>query len=104
MAKQIPQSKYIENVDYELIPLEHHPDAWGVRFKDGPFIETIIMYSTIALNEVEGHMSYSFKIVSTPDDTLTTDRVDLQEFASGVLESIIENGVSTGSVQFKERE
>lgn len=104
MDKLIPQSKYIENVDYELIPLEHHPDAWGVRFKDGPFIETVIMYNAVAMNEVEDHLSFSFKIVSTPDDTLTTDRVDLQEFATGVLESIIENGVETGAVQFKERE
>lgn len=97
------RSKFIEDIDYRLIPLEQHSDAWGVRFLSGPFIETVIMYYAIALNEVQGHLSYNFKIISTPDDTLATDRVDLQEFATGVLESIIENGVSAGTVQFNER-
>lgn len=97
------KKEFIENVDYRFIPLNGHPDAWGVRFLTGPFIETVIMYGAIALNEVQGHLSYSFDIISSPDDTLTTDREDLQEFATGVLESILEDGVEAGTVKFHER-
>lgn len=98
------QKKFEENVDYVLVPLEEDPDGWGVRFLTGDFVETVIQYKAIGINEVKDHLTFNFDIISTPDKSLTDENEDLQKFSSYVLLSIIESGYKEGWVEFHEVE
>jgi hypothetical protein len=98
------QKKFEENVDYVLVPLEEDPDGWGVRFLTGDFVETVIQYKAIGINEVKDHLTFNFDIISTPDKSLTDENEDLQNFSSYVLLSIIESGYKEGWVEFHEVE
>ena len=42
-------------------------------------------------------------IISTPDETLTEDREDLQQFVGDILESVLENAIADGSLIENER-
>jgi hypothetical protein len=88
-------SDFVENKDYELIPADN--DFWQVRFLTGDFVETVIQYGSIRLDgknvekEDDVKITFSFDIVSTPDDTLTTDDIDLQIHCGNVLSEILKN-------------
>ena len=41
----------IENQDYQLIPLEDDSDTWGVRITSGQFIETVIVFGAVGIDE-----------------------------------------------------
>jgi len=94
-----------EGIDYELTPAEdvENEQAWDVRILRGPFTETVIRFGNIALNETEGCLNFNFMIISTPDDSLTEDREDLQNFAADILESVLENAYTDGQLVENER-
>ena len=94
-----------EDIDYELTPAEdvENEQAWDVRILRGPFTETVIRFGNIALNETEGCLNFNFMIISTPDDSLTEDREDLQDFAADILESVLENAYTDGQLVENER-
>jgi hypothetical protein len=93
----------LELNDYELVPSDEDEQAWNVRLLTGPFNETVLRFGAISLNE-EGIMSFNFYIVSSPDPNLTTEIVDLQEYAGDLLQAIIRDGMETGSVITKEKD
>ncbi len=95
--------EYQENVEYELTPTDESEYGWNVRILKGPFVETVIRYGNLAANEKEGHMSFSFKVISSPDPDLNETNVQLQEEAGIMLNSIIERGLQDGSVVTTER-
>ena len=97
-------SKLVENVDYQLVPLDQAEDAWGVRFLTGHFVESVISYGAVSFNEVADHMTFNFKLLSSPDDSLSENDEELQEYCADVLTAIIANGVEDGSVILHERE
>jgi hypothetical protein len=93
----------IELKDYELIPSEEDGQAWNVRLLTGPFTETVFRFGSISFNEIEeGMMSFNFHIVYSPDENLTTEVVELQEYAGDLLQAIIRDGIESGSVITKE--
>ena len=92
-----------ENEDYELIPLEDNPDAWGVRIKNGDFIETVVCFGAIGFNKVKDSLTYSFDVISSPDSQLTADNEKLQEQCTKILESIIMEGIEKGTVELQEK-
>ena len=93
----------IELKDYELIPSEEDEQAWNVRLLTGPFNETVLRFGSISFNEIEeGFMSFNFHIVYSPDENLTTEVVELQEYAGDLLQAIIRDGMESGSVITKE--
>lgn len=94
-----------EDIDYELTPTEdvENEQAWDVRILRGPFTETVIRFGNIALNETEGCLNFNFMVVSSPDETLNEDREDLQVFVGDILESVLENAISKGSLLENER-
>lgn len=96
-------SNQIENVDYQLVPVEDMPDAWAVRILKGDFIETVIAYGAISFNEVKDHLTYNFVVVTSPNDQAVVENEELQEVASDILSSIIANGIDDGSVEFKDK-
>ena len=91
-----------ENTDYEIIPSHEDEQAWNVRILKGPFTETIIRYGVIKFNEIPKNMSFNFAIIDSPDSELTTENVDLQDFAGAMLEKIMANGIKEGSVVTRE--
>ena len=59
--------KMIENTDYELIPSPNDSTVWQVRLLTGDYVETIIEFDTIRLNEIKEHISFNFNIIESPD-------------------------------------
>jgi len=94
-----------EDIDYELTPAEdvENEQAWDVRILRGPFTETVIRFGNISLNETEGCLNFNFVIISTPDDSLTEEREDLQIFVGDILESVLENAIADGQLLENER-
>ena len=78
-----------ENTDYEIIPDMNDDKSWNVRILTGAFTETVIKYGVVKFNDED--MTFNFDIISSPDNDLTTDDVDLQKYAGNMLEKIIEN-------------
>ena len=97
--------KASEDIDYELIPAEEvdNEQALDVRILRGPFTETVIRFGNIAVNEEQGCLNFNFVIISTPDDSLTEEREDLQHFVGDILESVLENAISQEALLEDER-
>ena len=78
-----------ENTDYEIIPDMNDDKSCNVRILTGAFTETVIKYGVVKFNDED--MTFNFDIISSPDNDLTTENVDLQKYAGNMLEKIIEN-------------
>jgi len=98
-----------ENKTFELIPLEEHEQAWGVRILEGVYNETVLKFGEISFNEEDGNedeasMSFSYQIISSPDADLTTEDPDLQQFSGKLLEDIIAIAIEKQELETIERE
>ena len=98
-----PPKEYEENIDYELVPVDGNDVGWNIRILVGQFTETVIRFGNLAANEKEGHLSFNFKVIQSPDPDLTENDASLQEEAGKILNSIIERGLKDGSVLTTER-
>ena len=79
-----------ENVQYELIPSSDKNEHWWIRIKEGEFIESIISFGQIRVDEERDCLNFDFNLHYTPDeDNVTVDNVDLQRYAGKILESIL---------------
>ena len=76
-----------ENKEFELTPGDD--DHWHIRIKEGEFIESIISFGNIKIDEKEDSLKFDFTLHSSPDPDLTPDNTDLQWFAGKILESIM---------------
>ena len=94
----------VENKDYEIIPDKGDEQAWNVRVLSGLYTETVLKYGVVKFNGKgkEKYMSFNFDIVYTPDSELTSDSIELQEFAGNMLEQIMAQGIKEGSVISRE--
>lgn len=81
-----------ENVQYELIPGDD--DHWHIRIKEGEFIESVISFGKIRIEEDSPVISFDLTLQSSPDEELTTDNADLQKYAGKILESVIVNNLN----------
>jgi len=95
--------KLVELKDYELIPAEDDDQAWAVRVVTGDYVETVLRFGAIAIKE-DGIMTFNFTVVSSPNPDLTSEDVDLQEYAGDLLQAIIVDGIESGSIITKERD
>ena len=93
----------IEGQDFEIIEPEAEGEFWGCRILTGQFNETVIKFGTIALNEIEGHMSFDFYVVSTPDPEATIDNEDLQKVAHDILQRVIDIAIDEGFAKLTDR-
>jgi hypothetical protein len=78
-----------ENEDYELIPGEG--ENWDVRLLEGPFPETVVAFNQLKVSDDEEYLSFNFDLVSSPDEELTEENVDLQQHLADVLNAILVN-------------
>ena len=80
-----------ENKDYELIPGDD--DHWHIRVKTGEYIESVISFGSIKVNEESLEMNLDFTLHYSPDDDLSVDDTDLQKYAGKILESVLMNNL-----------
>ena len=76
-----------ENKEFELIP--GADDHWHIRIKEGEFIESVISFGNIAIDEQKDALNFDFTLHSSPDPDLTPENTDLQRFVGKILESIM---------------
>jgi len=81
-----------ENIDYELIPADN--DHWHIRIKQGDFIESVVSFGSIKVDEVGDKLNFDFTLHSSPDPDLTVDNIDLQRYTGKILESVIINSIN----------
>lgn len=99
--------KHKENETYKFEPADDdHEQAWNIRILEGMFNETVIQYGAISANEVEGHLTFDFHVVSSPDGDLSSENVELQEAAGDILQNIIRTSIENndGTIMMKEKE
>ena len=80
-----------ENKDYELIP--GNDEHWHIRIKTGEYIESVISFGSIKVNEESLEMNFDFTLHYSPDDDLSVDDTDLQKYAGKILESVLMNNL-----------
>lgn len=80
-----------ENKDYELIPGDD--DHWHIRIKTGEYIESVISFGSIKVNEESLEMNFDFTLHYSPDEDLSVDNTDLQKYAGKILESVLMNNL-----------
>lgn len=96
-----------EDVDYKLIPTddqEHFKQGWDVRIESGEFVETVVRFGNIGVDEDNACLNFNFMIQSTPDESLTEDNETLQDTVAQILESVLEGAIEDGSIVTNERE
>ena len=81
-----------ENIDYELIPAEE--EHWHIRIKEGDFVESVISFGAIKVDEKNDMLKFDFNLHSSPDPDLTVDDEDLQRYTGKVLESVMINNLN----------
>lgn len=80
-----------ENKDYELIPGDD--DHWHIRIKTGEYIESVISFGSIKVNEESLEMNFDFTLHYSPNEDLSVDNTDLQKYAGKILESVLMNNL-----------
>ena len=93
----------IEGKDYDLIVHDENAEYWACRILTGDYPETVIRFGSIALNELEDHLSFNFDVLESPDPTATADNEDLQFVATRILESVIDMALEEGSAKLTDR-
>jgi len=87
-----------ENVDYELYaPDDGNAEWWNVRILKGEYTGTEFYFGAIKANEVTDKLSFSFQMVSSPQNVQVTD-TKFQEYAGNVLNDVMERSLSDGSI------
>ena len=80
-----------ENVQYELTPGED--EHWNIRIKEGEFIESVISFGKITVDEANDSLKFDFTLHYSPDPDLSVDNYELQKYAGKILESVIMNNL-----------
>jgi hypothetical protein len=100
LGREVPE----DGVDYELVPGEN--DAWAIRFKTGPYVETVFGFGQLRVSG-EGEepvMSFDFDIIETPDADLSAKDIDLQLAVGDVLSDILVRSIEEETVVTRESE
>ena len=95
--------KLSEGIDYELIPSPENEQSWWIRVLSGPYVETVIQFGAISINGPEEAINYNFEIIETPDDSLTPDDEDFQQFTGLILHDVIEMAIMRDELITNER-
>lgn len=97
--------KVSEGIHYELIPVEYvdNEAAWDIRILRGAFTESVIRFGTIRYDGVRDCLTFDFRVVTSPDEYLDSNNVELQDFAGAILEDVLERGMTEGYVYGTER-
>lgn len=81
-----------ENNEYVLTPGDD--DHWHIRITKGDFIESVISFGKITIEEDSPVVSFDLTLHYSPDKDLKSDDIDLQRYAGKILESVIINNLN----------
>jgi len=95
--------KLSEGVHYELILSEEQDTNWSVRILKDEFVETVIKFHAIAINEKTDNLSFNFHVISSPNPDAHIDNERLQQYAGFILQDILDTCVHEGSAKFTDR-
>lgn len=87
----------IEDVDFQVIPSARDESQWDIRILRGEFVETVIAFNKITVDEDYQGLKFTFDIIFTPDPDLTVENTGLQTFAGSILYNLIEQGANDQS-------
>lgn len=95
-----------EDIDYELIPCDEieNEQAWDIRVLRGEFVETVLRFGNISFNPVDDCLNFNFLVISSPNETATTENESLQIFAGDILQSVLEIAIENESLMTKEND
>lgn len=83
-----------EGIDYMLVPVDAgNEQAWHIRVDKGVYTESVLSFGNIAFDGKNDRLNFNFDIVYSPIAGLTTEDVDLQEFAGLLLSSILNKAI-----------
>ena len=83
-----------ENEDYELVPSgTEEEQVWDVRILKGEYTETVVRYGAVSVGD-DDMLHFNFEVVVSPRGA-TEEEKDLQDLASQILLSIIENAIKS---------
>lgn len=102
------EQKLSEHIHYDIIPQSESEDGWDVRINE-EFPETVIRFGNVKFEgsgkeDADGYLSFNFTIVSSPDPDLTEKDLTLQSYCGRILNSIIEQSMSEGTVVARDDE
>lgn len=89
MTKTPITEAWKENQQYELIPGEQN--HWKVRILEGEYIETVISYGGLSIDETRGIVKFDLNLDYSPVGGITSDDIGLQKVAGHILHSILVN-------------
>ena len=95
--------KLSEGVDYKLIPAPDNEQAWNIRVLTGPYVETVVQFGAISINGPEEAINFNFTIIESPNDSLTVEDKQFQEFCGSVLHDVIEMAISKDELIMKDK-
>jgi hypothetical protein len=87
MTKTPITENWQENRDYELIP--HDENEWQVRILKGEFIECVIKYGGLSIDEEQMLMKFDLSLDYTPDADVKSEDPALQSVVGKILHSIM---------------
>ncbi len=96
----------VENVDYELVPVQdvNNEQGWDVRILTGEFTESVIRFGNVAVDGNTEYLTFNFLVVYSPIvDLNPDDNEDLQKEAGDILISIIEQSIQEKSLVIKDK-
>lgn len=96
--KTVNLEKVCEHIDYQMIPVDesNNEQAWQIRILRGQFTESIIRYGNVSFDGTRDCLTFNFTVIYSPDEELTSENVELQEFAADILEDILETAHAEG--------
>lgn len=86
----------VENVDYELIPVEND-EHWQIRIKKGEFIETVFQFGKLKVENEYLHFDYN--LIYSPIDELTEQNESLQNVVKDILFSVMESAIGSENAE-----
>lgn len=92
----------VENIHYELIPQDD--DRWAVRLLEGDYTETVIEFGKVSIDTENDLLRFDFDVQYSPDDDLTTDDADLQDYAADILGAILTKSFEEGSYKLSDED
>ena len=95
-----------EDVHYQIIPAENDIHSWHIRLLE-EYPETVISFGAIEFvgeDDDEGHLSFNFSIVSSPDPDLTIEDLTFQQFVGRILQSVIDKAVTDGTLVAQDKD
>lgn len=89
MTKTAITETWKENEQYQLVP--NGDDAWKVRILEGDYVESVISYGKLSIDEQNSMVTFDFSLDYSPDPDLKSTDAGLQQTAGYILHSILVN-------------